>query len=271
MAKLWLLVLLVPLSRLNAQTVPQQTETIRETTDRQNTGKRAPESFMTGQIKHVGDFIDRFNNAAKAGNDGEGALKALFNEDDSRLPGQGRLPHPYADEANAFIEAMISAKTVIPKRSVMQAVTGLKVNYTGAADTLVLHLRKDYTADSAAYWHIIKAIDPRRLPIEQETARKMEINPERMELPPNAHEVSFLPLLRGLDDYHSLAPFTHCKECRDAGWQKVENALQSGRLRAEAVLFNKLYLTVGNWEIELKEFIREKENSGWLISDLIEK
>jgi len=265
MANLWLLAAILPFSELNAQVASPQTDTTRQT------GKSAPERFMSGQIKHIGDFIDRFNNAAKAENDGGATLRALFNEDDPRLPGRGRLRNPYTSQVDAFVQSVNAGRITIPKRSTMNAVIGIKVSCNGAPDTLKLHLRKDYTIDSAAYWHIIKVIAPTRLADEKLSTRKGQPKADRVELPPNVSEVSFLPLLRGLDDYQSLAPFTHCEDCRDTAWQKVENALQNGRLTAEAVISNRIYLTAGNWNIELSEFIREKENSGWLISDLIEK
>lgn len=267
MTKLWLLALLVPFSELHAQVTMPAADAARQATEKE-LGKRAPESFMSGQIKYVSDFIDRFNSAVKA--DDETALRALFNEDDPRLPGRGRIAHPYAGQLDAFIHAMRAEKIVIPKRAAINAAIGLKVSYDGAPDTVVVHLRKSYTADSAAYWHITKVLAPQRLAGEKVYSKNAQAV-KRVELPPNANEVSFLPLLRGLNDYQSLAPFTHCLECRDIAWQKVENALRNGRLNAEAVVSNRIYLTVGNWDVELSEFIREKENSGWLISDLIEK
>lgn len=271
MTKLWLLALLLPVSTLNAQVVAPKADTARQSVGRKDLNKHAPESFMNGQIKHVSDFIDRFNHAAKAGNNGEAALRALFNEDDPRLPGRARAAHPYESQVTTFIQSVNARKTMIPKRGVIRAVTGLKVSYVGAPDTVIVHLRKDYTADSAAYWHITKVVAPARLAEQNVSARKAQEAEKRVVLPPNANEVSFLPLLRGLHDYQSLAPFTQCGECRDAAWLKVENALQNGRLTAEAVVSNRIYLTAGAWEIELSEFIREKENSGWLISDLLEK
>lgn len=271
MTRLWLFALLIPFSELRAQVALPRTDTTRQTAESSDTNKRPPEGFMNGQIKHVSDFVDRFNNAAKSENGSDRALRELFNEDDPRLPGGGRLFHPYASQVDAFIQSTLAGKITIPKRGTMNAAVGIKVRCGGAPDTLKLQLRKDYTADSAAYWHIVRVFAPPRLLEEKENARKSQATGAWTELPPNANEVSFLPLLRGLDDYQSLAPFTHCRECRDAAWHKVENALQNGRMTTEAVVSNKIYLVAGDWEIELSEFIREKENSGWLISDLIEK
>lgn len=270
MTKLWLLALLIPFSELNAQVVTPATDTARQAAGKELV-KRAPESFMTGQIKYISDFIDRFNNVAKAENSGDAALRALFNEDDPRFPGHGHMAHPYAGQVDAFIHAVCTGKITIPKRGAMHAVIGLKISYDGAPDTVIVHLRKSYTADSAAYWHITKVLAPQRLAGEKMRMGNKHVAVKWIGLPPNANEVSFLPLLRGLNDYQSLAPFTHCVECRDVGWQKVENALQNGRLNPEAVVSNRISLTVGNWNIALSEFIREKENSGWLISDLIEQ
>ena len=269
--RLWLFGLLIPFSGLRAQVAPTRADTTQQTAGSADLKKRAAESFMNGQIKYVSDFIDRFNNAAKAENGSENALRTLFNEDDPRLPATGRQHHPYASQVDVFVRSMRAEKVMIPKRGIMSAVIGIKVRCNGTQDTLKLHLRKDYTVDSAAYWHIVRVIAPTRLLEEKGNASKMKTSSTRAELPPNANEVSFLPLLRGLDDYQSLAPFTHCIECRDAAWQKVESALQNDHMTTEAVVSNKIYLTAGDWEMELSEFIREKENSGWLISDLIEK
>jgi hypothetical protein len=252
MVKSWLLMLLIPFSHLNAQV-----------------SHRKPENFMTSQIKHVSDFVDRFNNAAIT-NKNESGLRALFNEDDTRLNSKGRVHHPYASRVDAFIEMIGTGHIRITKRSVMHAVIGIKVACQGRPDTLIVHLRKDYTTDSAAYWHVIKVEAPFATATDAQPNRKEQPGVSNIDLPPNAHEVSFLPLLRGLHDYASLAPFTHCLDCRDVVWERIENALQAGRLTAEAVVSNRIWLEVRNWKIELSEFIREKENSGWLISDLIE-
>ncbi|MET7259075.1 hypothetical protein [Dyadobacter fermentans] len=269
--RLWVFTLLIPFSGLRAQVAPTRTDATRQAAGSTDLKRRAAESFMNGQIKHVSDFIDRFNNAVKAENGSENALGALFNEDDPRLPGSGRQHHPYASQVDAFVQSVWAAKFIIPKRGTMSAVIGIKVRCDSTPDTLKLHLRKDYTTDSAAYWHIVRVIAPARLLEEKENARKMQTSGTHAELPPNANEVSFLPLLRGLNDYQSMAPFTHCMECRDTAWEKVESALQNGRMTTEAVVSNKIYLVARYWELELCEFIREKENSGWLISDLVEK
>lgn len=271
MTRLWLFAFLIPFLELRAQVAPPRADRTQQTAGSSDTNKRPPESFMNGQIKHVNEFIDRFNNAAKTENGSDRALRELFNEDDSRLPGGGRLLHPYASQVDAFVQSTLAGKIMIPKRCTMNALVGITVRCGGALDTLRLYLRKDYTADSAAYWHIVRVIVPPRLLEEKGNARKTQIAGAGTELPPNANEVSFLPLLRGLDDYRSLAPFTHCLECRDEAWHKVENALQNGHMTTETVVSNKIYLVAGDWEIELSEFIREKENSGWLISDLTEK
>ncbi|PSL31216.1 hypothetical protein [Dyadobacter jiangsuensis] len=265
MTNLWLFTLLVPLSELHAQVAAPRADTIKI-----NVRKGLSESYMNGQIKHVSDFINRFN-ASTSDNAGGMRMFELFNEDDQRLSVSGRIHDAYGYKVNLFIQTVTEKHTKMPKRGPVTAKIGLKVGYNGTLDTLTVHLRKDYTADSAAYWHVTRVIAPAQLPEEKLNTRKSHSAENKVELPPNAHEVSFVPLLRGLDDYQSLAPFTPCLECRDAAWRKVENALQSGRMTAEAVVSNKIYLAAGDWEIELSEFIREKENSGWLISDLIEK
>lgn len=265
MNRLWLLVLCIPFSELAAQHAGPQTNI------KTGVEKHPPERFMNGQIKHLGDFIDRFNEVVKAGTEGQAALRSLFNEDDLRFPAHGRMAQPYARQVDAFIEWAMTGKTLIPKRGVMRAVVGIKVSYEEVVDTLKVHLRKDYTSDSAAYWHITKVDNLLRIRDDVKKNRAKEASVQPSGLPPNASEVSFLPLLRGLDDYRSLAPFTPCLACRDTAWQKVESALQDGKLTIENVVSNRIYLTAGCWEMELSEFIREKENSGWLISDLFEK
>ncbi|WP_353720041.1 hypothetical protein [Dyadobacter sp. 676] len=264
-----LLALLAMYAQVNAQVAYPGSEAAGHTLRSDNT--RRPEKFMTGQILHVSEFIRRFNDAVGRRDGRRAALWDLFDEDDKRLTGSGGARHPYTSQIGAFVQEVAARRITIPERPSMEAIAGIKMNYKGSGDTLVVHLRKGYTADSASFWQIARVIPPgtwtnAKAEMQKATARR----PEAI-LPPNAHEVSFLPLLRGLHDYRSLTPFTLCHDCRDEAWWQVENALRKGWLIPEAVVSNQIYLRVGNWRIELSEFIREKENSGWLISNLAEE
>ncbi|MCF0069406.1 hypothetical protein LZD49_02925 [Dyadobacter sp. CY261] len=266
MKKGWLLVCLIACLQANAQVVLPLGDTV----NHRKTSKRAPEPFMTRQIKHISEFIDRFNKAALLTDGREMALLALFDEDDKRLAQKGRASHPYTNQVNAFIRASDTGTFKISKRGIAHAVIGILMAYKDLQDTLIVHLKKDYTADSAAFWHVVKVDKLKTLAKEKVETRQVADARSEVALPPNSNEVSFLPFLRGLHDYQSLVPFTHCRDCLDDAWWQVENALRDGGLIPQAVVFNRIFLKAANWEIELGEFIREKENSGWLISNITE-
>jgi hypothetical protein len=241
--------------------------------------RKAPESYMVWQVKHVSEFVGRFNHerlpTGEAFTDStrllyprEQYLRLLFDEDDPRFHKTNKGTQSlYALQVEEFIRAVSGQQIRIPAQPTVQARVKIRVRHHNRPDTLVVRLQKAYTSDSAAFWQVIGVKAPLYL---KDTLRQFCADTVvRADLPPNAQDVGFLPLLRGLNDLQSLCPFAAPEAKPDSGWQRTEAALRRGVLKADAVLSTTIYLPVGNeWQLELNESLLEKENSGWRITNL---
>lgn len=238
------------------------------------------ESYMVWQVKHISDFIARFNHevlhqgkklidTTRPEHPREISLRRLFNEEDERFKRtKYGIQSYYASQVDEFINTVTVQNLRICKQPHTEAVARLRVRHHSLSDTLVVRLRKFYTVDSASYWKITQVHRPRLLQYTvHSTCDSLEAQED---LPPNSHEVHFLPLLRGLIDYQSFCPFMSSSSTPDLEWQHTEAALRKGVLQVESVLSTTIYMSVGTeWQLELREFLQEKENSGWLISNLV--
>jgi hypothetical protein len=87
---------------------------------------------------------------------------------------------------------------------------------------------------------------------------------------PNAQDVAFVSLVQELDDNKSILHLISPQVPINKEITQLENALQSGDLTIQKTSDITLKLLVNSrYQLELQEFVREKENSGWLISNLI--
>ncbi|GAB3169333.1 hypothetical protein [Telluribacter humicola] len=237
--------------------------------------------YMMWQVKHVSEFIARFNHEALPGGKKftdssrmeyprDMYLRRLFNEDDVRFKRTRLgLSSLYSQQVDEFINTVTTHDIKISSQSPIEAVSKLRVIHHHLTDTLVVKLRKYYTADSASYWQIVQVKRPQVLRDSQSAA--CDGLEKQQDLPPNSHEVNFLPLLRGLSDYRSFCPFMNSDSRLNKDWQCTEAALRNGTLHIESVVSTTIYIPIGTeWQLELNEFLYEKENSGWLISNLIQ-
>ena len=238
---------------------------------------------MQAQIKSLGEFVQRFNyekdpngvaipDSVKKAVPRAQYLNRLFNEDDARLkPAKPGVASLYRSKADLFIEMATDEKKPIrlSRQPALYAEVDYRVWHGQKKDTLTVYLKKFYRADSAAYWQVVGVQKPRRLSLpESKTSLKKDTS-RHEQLPPNAQDVSFLPLLKGIIATKSLLTFAPDTLQPDATWRVVEAALQQGKLTVETALQTTVYVDTRNgWVVQLGEFIREKENSGWLITNL---
>jgi hypothetical protein len=246
-------------------------------------------AWMREQIRSVGQFIDRYNTAQRPDSTATGTLRDLFNEDDPRLQLRAGLPL-YRQQVEQFLEEARQAPAPLPDPPRVFAQTDLLVHLTGtnvprvnSPDTLRLYLCKHYTPDRTTFWQLLGAAPLRGLrthahvpthtnvPGHETAAADSVATRTPRWLPPNAHEVAFLPLLRGLSEARSLRHFMADTARLLPHEAAIEAALLTGQLHLDGALHTLIYLDTGrNWLLKLGEFIREKPNSGWLITDLYE-
>ncbi|GAA4418494.1 hypothetical protein GCM10023187_51960 [Nibrella viscosa] len=245
--------------------------------------RKPPTDWMKAQIKSVSDFVARYNRAVKphtpsaidtltGATSPASALRALFNEDDPRLKASKKgMLSVYSRRVSLFIEETTQPAHPLPIPVRLLARVDVKVWLGNRTDTLRVYLQKRYTTDSAAYWQVVGADRLRLLPAAKKVGSPPADTVKKLFLPPNAHEVAFLPLLRGLKDDQSLLRFAADTLRPQPHEVAIEKALRSGQLLAESTMNTLVYVDTGRgWVLQLDEYVREKNNSGWLIADLFD-
>lgn len=115
---------------------------------------------------------------------------------------------------------------------------------------------------------VATATEPRPAVIAVGSPAKADTS-NRQKLPPNAHEVDFLPLMRGMLAQKSLLRFAPETVQPDAGWLAVEAALKAGRMTIETGYRTTVFVdTERGWVLRINDLNRGKNNSGWLITNL---
>jgi hypothetical protein len=268
--------------------IKAQTDPVTQEEDPQQTvgpsvklNRMKPESYMHWQVKHVSEFIARFNldrvpdaenstEVQKLPFAREKYVWFLFHEDDPRLRrSTSGATSLYSLQVEEFINAVAERNIRIGKYPALEALVRIRVRHgDNQTDTLKVRLKKFYTPDSAAYWQLVQVQKPRLLKSGKLAA--CDTASIQLLLPPSAQDVNFLPLAGGLIAHQSFCPFTSPASIPDSDWQQTEAALKVGGLKIEEVIKTTIYVPVGTeWCLEINEFVQEKENSGWLISDLI--
>ena len=152
----------------------------------------------------------------------------------------------------------------------MSAIAPCLVQMLSKTDTLFFSLRKYYRPDSASYWQVEGVKLPSVLKKVKVVASKDTI--VRHYIEPNAQEVAFLPLLRTMVDNNTILPMVSDSLQSLKEFQALESLLKEKKIVLTVMLPPTLLIeTPFGWEIQLNDFIRESENSGWLITNLRKK
>jgi hypothetical protein len=247
---------------------------------KQKVTRQANEPWMAWQVKHVSEWISRFNYQTMPGglafNDSTRQLfprqvyiRSLFDEYDARL-----LPSEngeYKEKIARFIAESCGEKPIyIPEKPQMQASVPVLVKYKSAqkVDTLVVNLEKVYRADGATFWEVTQASLPKILHSDSVDS-SIDTLSKRLYLPPNAHDLSFLALFSFLTDSLTIARLAPSNGNKQPDLRRLETLLREKKVQVERILPPTLFInTQCGWKIQLSEFIRISENSGWLVTNL---
>ncbi|MFN3590237.1 MAG: hypothetical protein ACK4UP_12710 [Spirosomataceae bacterium] len=242
--------------------------------------RQANEPWMAWQVKHVSEWISRFNCQTLPGglafNDStrqlfprQVYLRSLFDENDTRL-----LPNEngeYKEKIARFIAESCGEKPIyIPEKPQIQASVPVLFRYKSAqsTDTLVVDLEKVYRADGATFWEVTQVVLPQILYTDSVDV-SIDTLSKRLYLPPNAHDLSFLPLFSFLTDSLTLARLAPSNGNKQPDLRRLETFLREKKVHVESILPPTLFIdTRRGWKIQLNEFIRTTENSGWLVTEL---
>ena len=235
---------------------------------------------MVWQIKHVSQFIERFdykklpNSSAFTDSTRqlyprEQYVRGLFNQEDVRLM-KGKV-NKYTVLADEFLEQVCQKDSMaIGQQPVLSAIAPCLVQMLDKTDTLFFSLKKYYRKDSASYWQVEGVKLPSMLQKIKVVVSKDTII--RHYLEPNAHEVAFLPLLRSMVDNGSILRIVPDSLRSQTALQVFETVLKEKKMVVTVMLPPTIFIeTPQGWEIQLNDFIRETDNSGWLISNLRKK
>jgi ATP adenylyltransferase/5',5'''-P-1,P-4-tetraphosphate phosphorylase II len=263
-----LIILLLPLT-LIGQTKPSH-----------NVKTHSPESWMVWQIKHVSQFIERFDyqklpdesaftDSTRQLYPREQYVRGLFNQEDARLT-KGKI-NKYTVLVDEFLEQVCQKDSLhIGQQPVFSALAPCLVQMLDKTDTLFFSLKKYYRPDSASYWQVEGVKLPSMLQKVKIVASKDTII--RHYLEPNAHEVAFLPLLRSMVDDNSILRLVPDSLRSQKELQILETVIKEKKIVITVMLPPTIFLeTPQGWEIQLNDFIRETDNSGWLITNLRKK
>lgn len=245
-----------------------------------NLKTRSPESWMVWQIKHVSQFIERFDyqkmpdgsaftDSTRQLYPREHYVRGLFNQEDVRLT-KGKV-NKYTVLVDEFVEQVCQKDSVvIGQKPALSAIAPCLVQMLDKTDTLYFSLKKYYRKDSASYWQVEGVKLPSMLQKVKVVASKDTII--RHYLEPNAHEVAFLPLLRSMVDNGSILRVVPDSLRSQPALQILETVLKEKKIVITVMLPPTIFLeTPHGWEIQLNDFIRETDNSGWLITNLRKK
>ncbi|MFN3783058.1 MAG: hypothetical protein ACK4R6_04025 [Spirosomataceae bacterium] len=247
---------------------------------KQKVTRQAREPWMDWQIKHVSEWISRFNYQTMPGGlaftdstrqlfPRQLYLRSLFDAYDARL-----LPSEngeYREKIARFIAESCGEKPIyVSEKPQMQASVPVLVRYKSAqtVDTLVVKLEKVYRADGATFWEVNQVNLP-KIVYSDSVNISVDTLSKRLFLPPNAHDLSFLPLFSFLTDSLTIARLAPSNGNKQPDLRRLETLLREKKIYLESILPPTLFIdTRRGWKIQLNEFIRSTENSGWLVTNL---
>lgn len=235
--------------------------------------RESADPFMQTRIAYTGDFIRRLNDPGGSDSQRSVRIRLLFDNEDPRLT--RRETGGYDHLIDRFIDDMGAAVTGLPTdpNEQLYAVVGGRVTWQQQEHPITFCLKKHRT-DLNWAWEIIGAETKVPLsaadPTELSTRHREKPPPDSaVFIAPNAHELNFMGLAKQLRAGQPLESFIGEASANDPQLTTVAHHLATGRLRLETLLTTTLWLnTQRGWWLQLRQFNRDSDNSGWLISDL---
>jgi hypothetical protein len=298
----WLLPRLVPPVRLSVPPVQTAADTlplpdsgrgapVGGRADSSETGpavvvrQAAAEPWMRHQVHFVSDFVGRlnyqltpddqpFDSTSRQLYPRQQYVRMLFDEQDVRLvPRSGRYSPLYEARADQFAEEVSTDTAQVYLSDPFErlfAQVRMAVEYRGKPEQIQFFL-KQFHEDDAYLWRIIGV----QATFLRSATRSVEVAPARstrLFIASNAHETQFLDLFNHLRARRNLLAFVPGGYRVSAEAGALAQAVRAGAVVPTGVEDVRLYLdTRRRWVLGLGRFVRETENSGWLIADLFEK
>lgn len=237
-------------------------------------GKKAPLENMILQVKQLNEFIDRFNykndffgkpidNNFIEQFPKEKYLPLLFDNEDKRtIKGSSEYSETYLKTKEQFINQVLNNNLFkIDKLSgKTYAVANCIITYKGKTNKTKILLKK-HIAKNFVKWVIMDVYFE---------SLNLEKNPGKLNsLPPNSGETNFIGLSKALnakENYHNLlSPDFEYNQTSVFLFLASTNQIKFQYVKDLTFIFTD----IDGWLIEVKEFNRDTQNSGWLISNIL--
>ena len=224
-------------------------------------------------VKQFNEFVDRFNYKTDfLGNtidsifeskiSREKYLEFLFNNEDSRLvSGDDRYSDNYVKKKKKFIQEVVSDSYLIDKYSIeIIAEAKSLVTYKNSSREISVYLNQEIVNDGVK-WVILSVNADFLNVLKQDTVLLRFI-------PPTSNETNFISLKRVFDDKN----FQHYYLYNGFSYDPLSTflfAVNTGLVKFQYV--NEIVyhiFDVNGWQLTIKEYNRDTENSGWLIDDI---
>ena len=224
-------------------------------------------------VKQFNEFVDRFNyktdfkgnaidSVFKSKISREKYLELLFNKEDPRLKfSNDKYSDNYVKLKKEFIQEVVSNNYLIDKYSLkIIAEARSLVTYKNKSQEIRVFLNQEIV-DNGVKWVILSVKADFLNVLKQDTTLLRFI-------PPTSNETNFISLKRVFDD----ANFQHYYAFNGYWYDPLSAflyALNSGEVKfqyVDEIIYH--FVDVPGWEINVKEFMRNTENSGWLIDDI---
>jgi len=221
-------------------------------------------------VKQFNEFIDRFNYKTDFnGNPVDSVFKSkitrakyldlLFNKDDVRLK---NADSEYIDLKNEFIKHVVDRNLLINKYSLkIIAEAKSNVKYKNNSKEISIYLNQEIESNGVKW--VLLSVKADFLDVLSEDTVLLRF------IPPTSNETNFISLKRVFDD----STYQHYYAYHNYSYDPLSSflfALNTGLVKYQYV--NEIVyhiIVIDGWHIQVKEFNRNTDNSGWLINNIV--
>lgn len=244
---------------------------------------QAPASFMTRNVAFVSEFIKRLNYQRTPDNQPmdstnrliylrEPYLRELFNQDDDRLnPRSPRYSRAYKTTVDDFVTDVLrdtASVFLTDAREQLFAQVVYDIRYRDSTMPATVYL-KMFRTGGAYDWKILDSEN--QLP----TGRRRHSIASHADSIPNlfitseTHETRFLNLLGHMRKRQNLLQLMAPNQPVSLAMRALAEGIQDSTVTVTRTSAVHIFLnTRRSWVLQLDDFVRAKDNAGWLIANL---
>lgn len=277
-----------PTRSIRVDTLPPQSATATEP-DQPDTSQyitvqtQAPATFMSRNVAFVSEFIKRLNYQRTPDNQPmdsvnrriymrEPYLRDLFNEEDPRLnPRSPKFSLAYKIAVDDFVTDVVKdTATVFLADAHEQLFAEVVYDFRYKDTTIQAKVYLKMFRTGRAYdWKILDSENPLPQPGKRNPATIRSDSGSVLFITSQTHETRFQNLFSHLQKHRNLFRLMPTGQPIGPAMKALAEAVLDSSITVERTRAVHLYMnTRRNWVLRLDDFVRAKENAGWLIADL---